>query len=427
MKREQFDRQGAADILRRNDLGGYSVPTHGLYPFQWSWDSAITALGWLQLDEVRAWQEVETMFTGQWNNGMIPHILFHGDTESYFPGPDVWGTKQTIPSSAISQPPIWATAVRILFENTKDRVLANDKLASLLPNLLEYHRWWYRERDPKNTGLVCSYHPWESGMDNSPAWDAPLANVPLIDWSYERRDLNEVESDQRPKKDEYDRYLYLVDFFKKCRFDSDQLYENCPYKVLDIGIISILHRASMDLLSLCESSSSIGEISDLESNLNETEKAISSLWWPEKGCFVSYDLLADASLDEVTSATVLPLFANLANAEQVTAMGDLLRAWIDKTGCALSSTHPDSKNFERQRYWRGPVWLHINWMIAEGLVANDLQEIAEDLKDSSRRCVQDAGYWEYYDCENGTGCGGESFSWTAAIGLHWLDDSNDSS
>ena len=33
----------------------------------------------------------ETLFSGQWDNGMVPHILFHKVDPSYFPGPDVWG------------------------------------------------------------------------------------------------------------------------------------------------------------------------------------------------------------------------------------------------------------------------------------------------------------------------------------------------
>ena len=30
----------AFEILKKNDLGEYSVPTHGLYPVQFNWDSA---------------------------------------------------------------------------------------------------------------------------------------------------------------------------------------------------------------------------------------------------------------------------------------------------------------------------------------------------------------------------------------------------
>ena len=252
MTSKAIDLKQAADILRKNDRGGYTVPTDGLYPFAWSWDSAITALGWLHIDEDRAWQEAHTMFRGQWANGMLPHILFHADSGTYFPGPDVWGSATDIPSSAISQPPVWATTLRILFEHCKDRALAESSIRSLLPKLMAYHDWWYSDRDPDGTGLVCSYHPWESGMDNSPAWDEPLRRVPEVGWTYQRRDLGHVDSDQRPKKPEYDRYLYLVDFFKRAAFDSEHIYRECPYRVLDIGIIAILHRATRDLVALCE-------------------------------------------------------------------------------------------------------------------------------------------------------------------------------
>lgn len=417
-----LEREKPVAILRKNDLGGYTVPTHGLYPYQWSWDSAITALGWLQVDEARAWLEAETMLRGQWDNGMIPHILFHGNTDSYFPGPLVWGTDREIPSTAISQPPVWATVVRILFEQAKNKTLAGEMLARLLPKLVAYHRWWYRERDPENTGLVCSYHPWESGMDNSPAWDIPLANVPAIDWPYERRDLSLIDSDQRPKKKEYDRYLYLVDFYKQCGFDSDYIYQHCPYKVLDIGTISILHRATKDLLALCSETPGIEGTETLESSLQHTKGAIDGLWLKDKGCFASFDLLTGGKLDVTTSATVLPLFGQLASIEQADAMGNLLGEWLDATPYGLSSTHPDSKFFEPQRYWRGPVWLHINWMIADGLTSYGMAELAQRLRDSSRRCVSTAGFWEYFDALGGTGCGGNDFSWTAAIALHWLSD-----
>lgn len=422
MSKKTIDRQTAAAILRKNDLGGYTVPARGLYPFQWSWDSAITALGWLHVDEPRAWLEVETMFRGQWDNGMVPHILFHGSTDSYFPGPLVWGSNRKIPSTAISQPPVWATAVRVLFEHAKDRMLAAEKLACILPGLIAYHRWWYRERDPENTGLVCSYHPWESGMDNSPSWDAPLANVPPVEWSYERRDLSLVDADQRPDKEQYDRYLYLVDFYKQCQFDSEYIYRHCPYKVHDIGIISILHRATVDLLALCTALSSTEATENLHTSLRRTESAIAGLWLEDQNCFASRDVLTGKLLDEVTSGTMLPLFGRLAGPAQASAMCRLLHDWLDGTPYGLSSTHPGSKSFEPKLYWRGPVWLHINWMIAEGLATYERTELAERLKESSRRCVSTGGFWESFDALQGTGCGGSDFSWTAAIALHWLDD-----
>src|SRR3546814_8422825 len=81
----------ARSVLRGNDLGGFTVPTRGLYPFQWNWDSCLVALGWSTFDEPRAWTEIETLFSGQWPDGMVPHIVFHRPDPGYFPGPEAWG------------------------------------------------------------------------------------------------------------------------------------------------------------------------------------------------------------------------------------------------------------------------------------------------------------------------------------------------
>ena len=52
-------------------------------------------------------------------------------------------------------------------------------------------------------------------MDNSPAWDAALARVPQTEnRDYVRRDTSHVDSAQRPRQAEYDRYMYLVELFR---------------------------------------------------------------------------------------------------------------------------------------------------------------------------------------------------------------------
>src|SRR3954463_6998212 len=106
--------EAARAILTRNDRGGYTVPTDRLYPFQWNWDSAFVAMGFALFDVDRAFRELERLVEGQWDDGMIPHIVFHAPSESYFPGPGVWGTRHRIPTSGITQPPVFATALRRL-------------------------------------------------------------------------------------------------------------------------------------------------------------------------------------------------------------------------------------------------------------------------------------------------------------------------
>ena len=59
----------ARQTLIDNDRGGYTIPTAGLYPFQWNWDAGVTALGWMTFDQQRAWDEFHTLLRGQWQSG----------------------------------------------------------------------------------------------------------------------------------------------------------------------------------------------------------------------------------------------------------------------------------------------------------------------------------------------------------------------
>ena len=421
MKNQQLFIEQAKSILVKNDVDGYTVPTHGLYPFQWNWDAAITALGWMKVDESRAWLEIEMLLKGQWDNGMVPHIVFHKPVDTYFPGPDVWGVKNKIPTTAISQPPVLVTVVKEMFEQAQDKALAEAQLAEMLPKLVAYHKWWYNDRDPENTGLVVSYHPWESGMDNSPAWDESLAAVPPVDYSYKRKDLDHVDSDERPHAEQYDRYIYLVDFFKNCNFDSDLIYKNCPYKTNDLGIISILHKATKDLVSLCEQSKNNEQnIAWFNEQLALTENNINTLWSDEHNSFLNKDVITQKLSPVLTTGTMLVIFAELASAKQMKVLTPLLNDWLNETPYAMSSTYAKCEAFEPQRYWRGPVWLHINWMIALGADSYGLTKESEQLKQASATLLHEFGFFEYFNSKTGAGCGGDDFSWTAAIALHWL-------
>ena len=59
-------REAARAVLAVNDRGGYTVPTAGLYPFQWNWDSAFVAMGFATWDCDRALAELEHLAEGQW-------------------------------------------------------------------------------------------------------------------------------------------------------------------------------------------------------------------------------------------------------------------------------------------------------------------------------------------------------------------------
>jgi len=154
------------EVLRHNDAGGYTVPTKGLYPFQWLWDSGFCALGLHTFDETRAWLELRTLLAAQWPGGMVPHIVHHRTDTGYSLDHTWWDAPGPVPSSGITQPPVLATAVRRMLERSRDVAAAEAEARALVPPLLAFHRWLHTARDPEGTGLSAVLHPWEGGMDD---------------------------------------------------------------------------------------------------------------------------------------------------------------------------------------------------------------------------------------------------------------------
>src|SRR5262249_59508421 len=64
------------DVLERNRRDGWTCPSADLYPHQWLWDSCFTAIGLTHVDPARAADELRSLVRGQWDDGMLPHMIF---------------------------------------------------------------------------------------------------------------------------------------------------------------------------------------------------------------------------------------------------------------------------------------------------------------------------------------------------------------
>lgn len=410
----------AVSILRTNDRGGYTVPTARLYPYQWNWDSGFTALGWATFDEARAWREIERLFEGQWTDGLVPHIIFHQESSDYFPGPDVWQTSKHDPAtSGISQPPVVATMVRKLLEASPDPDGVAERVRALYPKMLAYHRWWWQARDPEDTGLVVILHPWESGMDNSPAWDGALTRVPPPRRTdYVRRDTSHVDAAERPRAADYDRYISLVEGFVERGYEAGRLYRETPFRVADISINAILLRATEDLAILAERFGTGAERAELAGRIALMRQAIADCWSPGRHLFQSVDRVSGERIDHVTSAGFLPLYAGVPTEAQAAEMAAEMARWGE--GGFLVPTVPHwEASFDSKRYWRGPVWAVVNFMLADGLARCGQPALSARIRADTRVLIERAGFAEYFDPRDGSGRGGGTFSWTAAVGLAW--------
>ena len=392
-------RASCEQVLRGNDRGRHTVPSPKLYPHQWAWDSAFAAIGWGHIDPERGWLELETLISGQWDDGRVPHILFHDRSGTYFPGPDFWGTER---SSSISQPPVWATAARRLVEITGDA----ERARRLVEPIDRSHRFFHEQRDPKGWGAVAVAHPWESGLDNSPAWDEPMARVDVSDPPSFRRKDTETTGDAsvRPTDDDYLRYACLVKAIERDGFGPG------PFAVYDPMFTAILARAEDDLAWLASQLDLDSDAARRGQRLREG--LLGRLFTGDR--FIYFDAKADAPIQADVIGGYVPLWCGLPD-DVATSVETTLRERYT-TAFPFPSTSPANPAFDARRYWRGPTWINIAWMLS---LALDDQTLAA----SCVELVKRSGFREYYNPETGEGLGAEDFAWTAALVLDLVTSS----
>lgn len=436
----------AAYILRDNSAGLITKAAPTLYPHQWSWDAAFNAIGLATVDLPRARLELDSLFAGQWRNGMVPHIVFDPDASGYWPGPSEWQCQEhnedatACPAtSGITDPPVHAIAAHRILHiaevsgDAHEAELTRGWAAHLYPRLVAWHRFLARDRVDKETGLITLFHGWESGTDNSPRWDVPYGNVvpgPSLP-SYTRRDKAHVSSAaQRPTDAEYDRYIWLVEEAKDAGYDAGLLRATCSFQVGDVLFTAIFAAASDLLAELADRFGTPADAAELHEYAVAARSAVLAGVDPETGLAADMDLRSGAQLKTKTCAGFAPLIAGEAPAELRRRQLQLLLGpnWAghpDLKWKLPPSTSPSSPAFNPECYWRGPVWPVFNWLLCWALRrAGDSYSagVAADLRAESLRQLADETYAEYYHPMTGAPLGSLHQSWTAAVALDWLLD-----
>jgi glucosylglycerate hydrolase len=433
----------AAYILRDNSTGLITKASPTLYPHQWSWDACFNAIGLATVDLPRARLELDSLFAGQWRNGMVPHIVFDPAADGYWPGPAEWQCAEfnedapgAPATSGICDPPVHAIAVCQIVEAAvaaggRELELTRGWAAHLYPRLLAWHRFLVRDRADKETGLITLFHGWESGTDNSPRWDAPYGNVvpgPGLP-AYIRRDKAHVSSAaQRPTDAEYDRYLWLVEEAKQAGYDAGMLRESGSFQVGDVLFTAIFAVASDLLADFARELRKPDDAAELRHYAAQARAAVCCHVDEASGLAADVDLRTGSLLKTETIAGFAPLIAGRAPSDIRDRLLDLLTGprWTghpDLKWALPPSTSPCSPAFNPECYWRGPVWPVFTWLLCWALRrSGDPAEaaVADQFRAETLRQLGDETYAEYYQPITGAPLGSLRQSWTAAVTLAWL-------
>jgi glycogen debranching enzyme len=249
-------------------------------------------------------------------------------------------------------------------------------------------------------------------MDDSPAWDAALARIPLPhdrEPAYRRVDLTRVTEHERPTHADYDHYVHLVELFKRYDYNEAALREHCPFRVADPLFNAALIASERALAELT---------GELDGRAERTAAAMEErLWSEDAGCFVAYDARAEEQLPVRVAGGIAPLIAGIGDRDRMVAELEAPSFWPGDGWHPVPTADALSPAFERRRYWRGPVWANLNWLIWRGLRATGHYERAADLRLRTLALVDRAGAREYFDPTTGNGLGSQAFSWTAALAI----------
>lgn len=420
MKSPQLLIEGARAVLAANDMGSFVRPGRELYPHQWNWDSAFVALGLAQVDPERGRTEVRSLLRGQWRDGMVPHIVFHIPAPDYSPGPELWESAACqqapdVPTSGLTQPPVLATAVRVLHEASPDRSF----LEEVVPAIDRWHAWLHDER-AVDSGLIAILHPWE-GADNSPRFDRALARLQVDgELDFERTDSHEIDASERPTDHDYLRYLYLVRRLQAQGYRPT--LEGWPFVFVDLTFNSILAAAEDDLAWLW---GELGGDGARASVAAERVRDALAERWDEAGAVYFEDDDDRVTADETIDA-MFPLYAGVPQPGQARRLFDEALWSPTRFGPSPEAPWPvttaskSSSAFDPRRYWRGPVWVNVNWFFIQGLERYGLQAEADELRRMTLELVSRSGFFEYYDPRSGEPLGVSDFSWSAALTLDLL-------
>ena len=374
-------REQARAVLEAHWRDGFTVPNGDVYPWQWLWDSCFHAVCWAELGEPdRAISELWSVFASQGTDGFVPHLDYR---RGPYPHDEFW---KRIATSTITQPPMYGHAIAEL-ERRGIPVPGGivDRARRGLLHLV-------RDRPRTPAGLVPVLHPWETGCDDSPRWDAWCPDG----WDPDR---------WREEKGEMVGSLVMGP-------------GGSPVSNPRFTVGSVMFNALV-AFNLAELATVIGNDA-LREEATALARSVDRRWDPGATTWVD-DSERPGSAAVPTAEALLPVLVS-ENAVAVEAsFAALTDALAFGTRFGPAGVHVADPAFSATTYWRGPAWPQITYLLAVAAHRHGRPE-ATRLATALVEGAVTSGFAEYWNPDTGEGLGARPQSWTAlaAVAEGWL-------
>ena len=294
----------------------------------WLWDSVFHAIGIRHLDASLAQDAILAVSDVQCEDGLIPLCA------------SPYG------KSAVTQPPVLALGTKLVNEMKPDK----NFIKELYPKLKNYLEWDMKNRDTDSDGLLewhiaqhVNCRSGESGMDNSPRFDAAL-NLGATDFN----SMIALECE------------IMAEFAEELNFTEDIAYWQGKHKEL----CSLMNRY---------------------------------FWDTKSGFYYDWNNSSRSRTDVMASSGFLPLICGAATQEQAKILaGHIKNPETFGTELPVASIAKCCGKYYQKDMWRGPVWVNINWLIAMGFRRYGMNEISRYIIEKTTGEIE-----KYYDI-NGT-------------------------
>ncbi|OGV32706.1 MAG: hypothetical protein A2020_15100 [Lentisphaerae bacterium GWF2_45_14] len=287
----------------------WTTPDKWPHRRMWLWDSVFHAIGLRHIDIELAKNSLDAVLDVQREDGFIAHMA------------DPLGI------SKITQPPVLALGYKLVNEYADDL----EWLGAAYPKLKKYLQWDMKNRDSDGYGLLEWYieadancRSGESGMDNSPRFDAAT--------QLDATDFNSMLALEFEIMAEFAETLGLKD---------------------DAASWRMLHK------TLCN-------------------KINQRLWNGKENFYFDYDVTKNEMSEVMASSGFMPLICGACSKEQATAIEKhIYDSETFGTALVIPSIAVKSEKFYSKDMWRGPVWINVNWMVACGFRRYGMNDTAD--------------------------------------------------